>query len=500
VRPERSASPRASKPDPGQERTLSVLAAERPGASRWRLALLVLIVLLTVGFILGGVALSYMPYMSAAINARSILGLDGHKRYLVLAEDPAELRPTGGYTGTVGIVGIEGGRLAERSFQDVYQLDLRPGVAYVDPPEALANHLLTGGSSWQLADANWSPDFPTAAQDALRLYMLESGDSNVDGVIAVTTYALDRLLEVTGPVDVPDYGVTVRPGEVTLTALSLTRGVSTPTSQRKGFLAELADIVIARLYSLQPDKWGALVGAFSDISDQRLMLAWFKDPVAESLVIGSPIGGAIRQDPGDYVYTVEANLAPTSKYNLVVDRRDTLQVTLAPNGDATSTLRLDWMNNSMMPGEPYASIRSYSTSTTGIYGAYVRVYVPATSQLLATSGMALDPISAPESVAPEADRDSFGNFLLMAPGPSDLTYQWATPGVAAQTPQGEWIYTLTVQKQPGQRPMPFSVTVQLPVGAIVDSVSDGASAGAGSVTFAITLTKDAEVQIRYRLP
>ena len=33
-----------------------------------------------------------------------IMGWGGEKRYLVLAQNPAELRPAGGYTGTVGLV------------------------------------------------------------------------------------------------------------------------------------------------------------------------------------------------------------------------------------------------------------------------------------------------------------------------------------------------------------------------------------------------------------
>ncbi len=441
-----------------------------------------------------------LPLLDDYQPVTHILGWGGEKRYLILAEDPAELRPTGGYIGTVGIVGITHGSLSERSFQDVYHLDLQPGVPFVEPPVPLANHLLTGGSSWQLADSNWSPDFPTAAQEALRLYTLESGDSNVDGVVALTTFAIDRLLEVTGPVEVPDYGVTVHAGEVTMTTLALTRGISTPTSARKAFLDELANTVIDRLKSLPASEWPTLLQAFTDIGDQRLMLVWFKDPAAQSLVADRPMGGAVRQDPGDYVYVVEANLAPTSKYDLVVDRRDSLDVTLAPNGDATDSLRLDWMNNAMDPGEPYASIRSYSTSTTGIYGAYVRVLTPGASQLLSASGMALDPVTAAESVAPEVGRNAFGNFLLMAPGPSDLTYQWATQAVATQASNGEWTYTLTVQKQPGLRPMPLSVTVVPPEGATIDSVSAGATAAGGVVTLATTLTEDAQLQVRYRLP
>ena len=176
----------------------------------------------------------------------ALVGESGERRYLVLALDPAELRPAGGYTGTVGVVGFNNGHIVERDFGDVYRFDTKPGLPYVEPPVALQNHLL-GEASWQIADAAWSPDFPTAAQQTLRLYELESGDTRIDGVIALTTYAIDRLLEAIGPVDVPEYGVTVHAGETTMTGLALTRGVSTPTYDRKAFFDALAGHLIDRL-------------------------------------------------------------------------------------------------------------------------------------------------------------------------------------------------------------------------------------------------------------
>ena len=426
-----------------------------------------------------------------------ILGWGGQKRYLVLAEDPAELRPTGGYEGTVGTVTFQNGQLTDHQFQDVYTLDLKPGIPFQQPPDALVNHLI-GNASWQLADANWSPDFPTSAQEALRLYSLESGDTAVDGVIALTTYAVDRILEVTGPVEVADYGVTVKAGDVTLTALGLTRGVSSPTSTRKEFLSALSSAVLDRLFSLPPEQWQGLLASFQQVSAQRLMLVWFKDPAANALVAGTPIAGAVRQDPGDYLSIVEANMAPTSKYNLVVSRADTLQVALGANGDAGETLRMDWQNDSMKAGEPYASIRSYSTSPDGYYGAYVRVLTPATSSLVSASGQATDPITDPEAVTAEAGRNAFGNYLLMAPGASNLTYQWSVPAVATQA-GGLWTYQLTLQKQPAMSPEQLSVRVTLPPGTTVVSLPDGASEAGGVVTLSATFTQDMQLQIRYQL-
>ena len=155
-----------------------------------------------------------------------LLGWGDEKRYLVLAQNPAELRPSGGYTGTVGTITLRDGAIVEQDFVDTYGLSVQEGLPFVDPPDELTAYLLGEGQSWRLADANWSPDFPTVARKAAELYGIETGQEDIDGVIAITTYALDRLLEVTGPVEVPEYGVTVQPGDVTMTLLGATRGTA----------------------------------------------------------------------------------------------------------------------------------------------------------------------------------------------------------------------------------------------------------------------------------
>jgi hypothetical protein len=449
---------------------------------------------LTVAFfgliMVAGVLAARASYMLAAV------GVGGPQRYLVLAQNPAELRPAGGYTGTVGVVGFANGRLAENSFADVYFYDLRPGVPFVEPPEELANHLL-GSASWQLADAAWSPDFPTSARDALHAYTLESGDDDIDGVIALTTFAVDRLLEVTGPIEVPEYNVTVAAGEVTLSALRLTRGVSTPTSDRKAFLDVLGHRVVERISSLTPIEWPRLADAFRGIRESRELMVWFRDPQLQSTVASAPLGGAMRHDPGDYLFVVEANVSPTSKFNLVVRRSDTLNIQLDANGNATSDLGLVWQNDSMLPGEPYESIRAYSTSNAGLYGAYVRVLTPASTSLVATDGAAVNDFEGVEHLDVEAGRNVFGNYLLMGPGSSSLSYEWSTPGAATST-NGTWTYELTLQKQSGAAAVPTTVTITLPQGAVVEAVA-GARSVDGTVTLSTDLMTDERLKVSYRL-
>jgi hypothetical protein len=427
-----------------------------------------------------------------------LLGEGDPRRYLVLAQNPAELRPTGGYAGTVGVVGLEDGRIVEQRFRNVNDIDRTTDAPFQRPPDDLAAYLLGDDQSWRLADANWSPDFPTSAQQALEFYTLETGDADLDGVIAVTTYALDRLLEVVGPVRIPDYGVTVRPGDTTMTLLAQTRGEPGELAGRKEILDALAREVLRRLMRLSPERWPAMVSALEDIGRQRQALAWFRDEAAQDLAETAGWSGAVRQDEGDYLAVVEANVAPTSKYNLVVERSTSLVVKLSEDGTALDSVRLDWTNEADRRGEPYASLRAYSNSEEGLYGAHVRALVPAGSELVAASGRAADEISGVGSVGEEAGRTSFANYLLIAPGEATLTYAWVVPGAAVETDDG-WEYRLVIQKQPGARAEPLSIRIDLPEGASVIEATEGAVVDGDRVRYETTLVTDLELRVLYEL-
>lgn len=449
---------------------------------------------------LGRYAPMLAEYQAIDGTLASLLGWESPKRYLVLAQNPAELRPTGGYTGTVGIIGLDKGRLVEKRFFTVYLLDLRPDTPWVQPPEPLVNHLLGDEQAWRLADANWSPDFPTSAKAAASLYTLESGDAGIDGVIAITTHALDRILEVTGPVDVPAFGVTVKPGDVTMAILAATRPGTRDEAERKAVLDALAETMLDRLQSLPAAAWTPLLEELQAIGSERSAMAWFRDPTAQALAMDTGWAGQVRRDPGDYLAVVEANMAPTSKYNLVVRRSSSLDVDLAPDGSGTSSLRMDWQNDSDHEGEPYASIRSYSTSPDGYYGAYVRALVPDAAELVTATGRDTDRVQGVESVESEAGRTAFGTYLLMPPGQSTLTYLWTRPGVAEQAADGTWAYRLTVQKQPGAASEPLDVRVDLPDGATVLESSDGLVVDGSRLRLKTDLTHDLELEVRYTVP
>lgn len=448
---------------------------------------------------LGRVLPALTAYAAADDYLPSLLGADGPRRYLVLAEDPAELRPTGGFMGTYGIVVLDGGAITSNDFHDVYQLDLTPGVSYVEPPRDLKGHLL-GPYSWQLADANWSPDYPTSAQEALTLYTHESGDSNIDGVIVLTTTAIDKLLTLTGPVTVPEYGVTVHPGETLFVALANTRHVQVSGENRKAFLSYLASDLLDAVRRLPTQKWPDVIKALDEIRAERQAMAWLTDPQMQAHVVEAGWDGGLRQDPGDYLMAVDANVAPTGKLNSVVSRTLDFSAQLDAVGNAHDSLVETW-NNPILTGTgpDFDTLRAIQNGRQ-ILGNFARIVVPERSRFESLSGgSVLTPVDSLESQGSEAGRDWFGSYLMIPPGQTQLTWHWISPYPAIPT-DGVATYDLVVQKEPGTTADPLSVTVKLPPGAQFMSASSGARVAGDTVSWQTDLQTDVVLQVQYRVP
>jgi Protein of unknown function (DUF4012) len=433
-------------------------------------------------------------YVDVSARLPAILGWDGPRRYLVLTQDPSELRPGGGFIGSFGIIAFDRGRITERHFQDVVPLDFPWDYPRIEPPQELADYLLGPKQPWQFADANWSPDFPTSAQDALRLYTNESGDTRIDGVLGMTTYTIDELLKVTGPMAVPDYNVTIASGETTLKVLQLTRAASTPGGDRKAFLPAFADRLLTSLLALPPQKWGDLLGAANAFGKGHLLVAWFRNQTDQGLVARSGFDGAVRQDPGDYVYPVDSNVAPATKLNLLATRQLDLAVQIDAVGNARDTLKVTWENRIDAP--EWASYRAMTNVGGRILGMYFRLLVPERSRIDAVSGGSLAPVTDPAVVEDEAGRMAIGTYLKIPPGTTGLSYAWTSP-YAANTDATGGTYQLTIQAQPGMLPGPLTLTIRAPDGFRITAASPELKVSGVQATLTATFDRDIVIGVQY---
>ena len=134
-----------------------------------------------------------------------LLGMDKPMKYLILFQNNMELRPTGGFIGSFSIISFDKGRMTEIVVNDVYSADGQL-KGHVDPPEALRIHLGEGG--WYLRDANWDPDFSISA-DKIEWFLDKEINTKVDGVIAIDLSFVQKLLKITGPINLVDFSKTI---------------------------------------------------------------------------------------------------------------------------------------------------------------------------------------------------------------------------------------------------------------------------------------------------
>jgi hypothetical protein len=136
------------------------------------------------------------------------LGAERSVRYLVLFQNPAEIRPTGGFVGTIAFVEIERGQIVQYEFHDVYEISQdyqRVSDDGPNPPWAISAYVRP--DKLQFQDANWWLNFP----DTARVYMNmtnAAGWGVVDSVVAVQPEAITNLIEITGPISIEVQGET----------------------------------------------------------------------------------------------------------------------------------------------------------------------------------------------------------------------------------------------------------------------------------------------------
>ncbi|MCQ3944892.1 MAG: hypothetical protein DPW11_03905 [bacterium] len=173
-----------------------------------------------------------------------LIGLNDRAKYLVLFQNNMELRATGGFIGSYGILSFEKGKLYDFQVYDVYTAD---GAlkGHVEPPVPIKNIL--GEANWYLRDSNFDPDFPTSARRA-EWFLKKSMNQDVIGTISINLETLKLLLNSVGPLELSDYNETITEGNLAERAQFHAEVNFFPGSTaKKEFLSSVADALFAKL-------------------------------------------------------------------------------------------------------------------------------------------------------------------------------------------------------------------------------------------------------------
>ncbi|MEN9938078.1 MAG: hypothetical protein RLZZ387_4657 [Chloroflexota bacterium] len=375
----------------------------------------------------------------------SVLRPGPPRRYILIAQNSAELRATGGFVGTFGTLVVEDGVPRLENFEDSYALDQRapPELHF---PVSYLRYLRI--SDWYGRDFNWDADFPTSVE-TLRYFWRLNGRPPFDGVVALDLYAVPEVIRALGPLEVEGFG-RIQPENVfeQLFALYETRD--------KQMIGRLLQAAIARLREISPQQALDLLDAGRRLLDERHVMVVLDDVPARERLAEKHWDGALVDVPGDYLMVVESDFG-LAEVGLYIDTRITYIVTLTADlRPVTATLALeigneyDWWKQAQT--KQLVLGRCLQIERPGCYGNFVRVYMPSAVGELTTEGF-----GGRSEIVRNETHTMFGNYMLLVMGELQTAMLRVLPDTSVLN---DGNYHLYVQKQSGTLARPLQVVIR----------------------------------------
>lgn len=381
----------------------------------------------------------------------SALGQPTLKTYLLLFQNDKELRPTGGFITAYALIRFDAGKFSVIESNDIYSLD--NDAVLLPTPAPIIKFLKVKGL--QMRDTNFKPDFKDSMQD-FEYYYERLNAPAIDGIIALDTQFVEKILEVSGPIEVPGYtldptgfwnlpesceqGGTAFTAENVICRLELyAQKINLRSEQRKAILGALMQALIDWVMNAPKESWQPLIGSVLTAANEKHILLYFHDATLQGLAEKYNFAGRIKDYEADYLHINDANLAGL-KSDLYMKRTVEQEINIADDGTVTKKLKLIYENTGEYDGWLNATNRNY-----------VRVYVPAGSKLLSFSGGELTP-----ETTEEFGKTVYDNFVLTKPlSTSVLEFVYELP---FKVQKGE-DYQMLIQKQAGMEKVESMVKV-----------------------------------------
>ncbi len=217
-----------------------------------------------------------------------MLGADGPRTYLLMVQNNAEIRATGGIPGSFAVIEARHGTVGVRQQADASRIGAfdRPVTRLTATERSLfGDHLASYPQ-----DVTFTPDFARSARIARAMWKARHGVA-VDGVVSADPVALSYLLRGTGPVALAD-GRSLSAEDAVQQLLSRVYAeIADPAAQNRYF-DSVARSVFAAVASGQ-GKPQVVLDGLAAAAAQRRVLVWSAHPDEQALLAPTTLGGLL---------------------------------------------------------------------------------------------------------------------------------------------------------------------------------------------------------------
>ena len=407
-----------------------------------------------------------------------LLGGNGPRKYLFLFQNNQEMRATGWFIGSYGLMDIADGRIRNFFIDVIFNPDGQLQEKII-PPKPIQKI----SAAWSLHDSNWFPNFPISAKEAINFYE-KTGGPTADGVITLTPTEMQKLLAITGPIEMKDYDVTIDADNfIEKTQSEIEVDYDKEENKPKKILSDLAPIILDKIFNARDTKSIAMtIQALSSGLSEKHILLYSENENLQKIISERGWSGEILSTQKDYLSVVNSNINGF-KTDGVIDETISHEAEVQSDGSIVDTVIITRHHN----GGNYA----YEWWNK-VNADYMRVYVPLGSKLLEVSGQTRETNNSPldytalgfkkdQSVQNEengilVDEDSgtkiyedsektvFANWTYVSPQETmTIKYKYLLPfKITLEENKPVNSYSLLAQKQSGSIGSNFSSSVKFP--------------------------------------
>jgi len=375
----------------------------------------------------------------AAVLLPPMMGAEGDRNYLLLFQNPAELRATGGIPGALAQLTVSNGAISltrqassadfPKTATPVLELPVETRGLYGD---------ITGK---YIQDVNLTPQFPLTAELAREMWRQQFG-VEVDGVLSVDPVVLGYLLKATGPITLPTGDVLTSDNAVSLLLSDVYARYPNPRDQDAFFAAAAASVFDAVAGGrFEPAALLRVLGRAGD--EHRLLVYSAHADEQERLSETTLAGGLPVSDSKTARIGVYLNDATGSKMGTYLESHISTGVVVCRN-DGRPQLGVQITMTNRAPADAGTSLPGYVTGE-GAFGVppgnirvNVGVYgVPGSTNL----GLTRDGMDLPSHVTTDSGYPVSAIGIELAPGES-------TTFIASFLAENVGTDTIVIQKTP----------------------------------------------------
>ena len=362
-------------------------------------------------------AVTLLPAMLGATEARD---------YILLFQNPAELRSSGGNPGALALLHSDQGRieLTEQASSNAFGPYDEPVLPLSDDTRSIFGDI-TGQF---IQNVTMTPDFAQTGALAREMWRLEFG-LEANGVLSIDPVALSYVLDATGPITLATGDELTADNAVQLLLIDIYARYEVP-AQQDAFFAAAAGAVFDAVKSGRADP-AKLIAALAQAAGEHRVLLWNADETEQALLAGTTLaGGRPVSDGTTNRFGLYFNDGTGSKMDAYLDVTSALgQQTCRQDRRPQYALEVTLTNTA--PADAATSLPSYVTGGSGfdVPPGNIKTVISAYgTPELQNLGLTRDGTTTPYHPATDATYPVSTVAIELQPGESTvLRFNWLGP-------------------------------------------------------------------------